>query len=126
MITSAKDLDVYKLTFSTTLEIYRITESFPKSELFGLVAQMRRAAISINSNLIEGSARGSYPEYRKFAKVALGSAEELKYQLELSNSLEFIKDNDFVNIFENLERICKMLMKLIVSLEIKIRTTDNG
>jgi len=125
MITSVRDLDVYKLTFSATLEIYKITEKFPKHELFGLVAQMRRTAVSINSNLIEGAARHSILEYRKFAKIAFGSAEELKYQTELAFALKFIQESDFKSMFDNLDRICKMLSKLITSLDAKSRITHN-
>jgi four helix bundle protein len=74
-----KDLDVFKKSYKFTLRIYEITRKFPKEELFGLVSQMRRAAYSINSNLMEGSARGSVKEYARFILISRGSSGELEY-----------------------------------------------
>jgi hypothetical protein len=96
---SVEELDVYKLAFQLTIYIYQITENFPKSELFGLVSQMRRAAVSINSNLSEGAARGTSGDYKRFVGISCGSAS--------------INKDDFVKLFDYIDRICRMLTKLM-------------
>ncbi len=110
---SIEDLDVYKVTFQLTLDIYKLTEKFPKTELFGLVSQMRRAAISINSNLSEGAARATSGEYKQFVGIARGSAAELNYQIKIASSLGFINDTDSLRLMEAIDRIGKMLTGLI-------------
>ena len=116
---SVEELDVYQLTFEFTTDVYKITETFPRSELFGLVSQMRRAVISINSNLTEGYSRGSTPDYRRFVGIAKGSAAELSYQIKISNKLGFIDNNVCNNMVNTANRINQMLSKLFKSLEQK-------
>lgn len=110
---SVEDLDVYRLAFELTLRVYKITETFPKSELFGLVSQMRRAAVSINSNLSEGSARGTSGEYKQFVGIARGSTAELAYQIKIATALGFIDDKESVYLCEAVDRVGKMLSKLM-------------
>ena len=71
--------------------IYKITGSFPKEEMYGITSQMRRAAVSVVSNIVEGCARESQNEYCRFLEIAFGSLRELDYQFDLSTRLEFIK-----------------------------------
>jgi len=106
-------LDVYKITFQLTVDIYKITEKFPKEELFGLTSQMRRAVISINSNLVEGASRGTSGEYKHFVGIARGSAAELKYQIKIASHLGFINENISNNLIEISDRICQMLTGLM-------------
>lgn len=73
------------------LDVYRLTQGFPKSESFGLVSQLRRSAVSIPSNIAEGAGRRSTKDFRRFLSVAAGSASELQYQLELSRDLGYIE-----------------------------------
>lgn len=113
---SVKDLKVYKNAFQLVLDIYKLTELFPKSEMFGLVNQIRRAAISINSNLAEGSKRNTTGEYKHFIGISRGSASELEFQLEVSNKLGFIDDEQYTRVSQSLDEICRMLSGLINSL----------
>jgi four helix bundle protein len=92
-ITSVKDLDIFKLSHKTALNIYKITSSFPKDELFGLSSQMRRVAVSLNSNLAEGAGRTTSGDFKQFIRIARGSAAELEYQRELAGELDFIDAN---------------------------------
>ncbi len=110
---SIEDLEVYKKVHLLTLDIYRLTEKFPKDELFGLVSQMRRAAVSINSNLSEGGARLSRAELLRFIGISRGSASELKYQLLLSQDLGFVKKEEYKRMDDNLTEILKMLTGLV-------------
>lgn len=119
---SVRDLKVYKLAFKVTVDIYKITENFPKNETFGLVSQMRRAAVSINSNLAEGCARNSTSEYKYFVGIAKGSAAELRTQIEISQALNFISENESYKLVAEIEEICKMLTGLFNSLKIKTDT----
>jgi four helix bundle protein len=85
-IKSYKELIAYQKSYELVLHIYRITRSFPKEEVYGMTSQIRRAAVSIPSNISEGYMRGS-KEYIQFLKIALGSAAELETQLSLSKDL---------------------------------------
>ena len=105
-----KDLDVWKESMTLAKEVYRLTKSFPKEETFGLASQMRRAAVSIPSNIAEGAARNSDKEFIQFLHVSLGSLAELETQLLLSRELGFLKDED---INGSLEQIRRMLLGLI-------------
>jgi len=107
-----EDLDVFKIAHELTLEIYKITELFPENERYGLTSQMRRAAMSIGSNLMEGSHRFSKKEYRYFIGISRGSTGELKYQLLLSKDLSYININMFEKVNANIERVSMMLSKL--------------
>ena len=99
------------------VKIYRLTETFPKTELYGIVSQMRRSAVSIPSNIAEGKQRGTKKDYRHFLVVAFGSSAELETQLEISKELGFCKNSGNKEIDNLLEEISKMLNKLISTLE---------
>ncbi|MDR1696821.1 MAG: four helix bundle protein [Rickettsiales bacterium] len=116
---NVRDLKVYQAAFQIAIDIYKITEHFPKSEIFGLVSQMRRAAVSINSNLSEGSYRNSTSEYKHFVGIAKGSAGELRYQIEISMELGFISEKDGEELVKKIEEICKMLAGLSSALDKK-------
>ena len=88
-----KDLDVWKLGIELVKDIYILTKNFPKNEQFGMVAQMRRCAVSIPSNIAEGAARNSRKEYLQFLYISLGSMSELETQLIISEELNYIKDS---------------------------------
>ena len=112
-----EELDVFKLSHSLTLEIYRITKSFPDEEKFGFISQMRKAAYSTPMNLMEGAHGLSSKEYRQFIGVARGSAGEMKYQLLLVRDLNYISDNEYSDLTSKYERVSQMLTKLAKSLE---------
>ena len=113
-----KDLKVYQKAMDLVTEIYQITKSFPVEEKYGLTSQIRRAAISIPSNIAEGSARKSTKEYIQFLYHSLGSAAEIETQLDLSKRLEFIDNIELINKTNN--EIIYMLTGLIKSLKSKI------
>lgn len=105
-----KELDVWKKSIHFVTRIYRVTEPFPKTEIFGLVNQLRRAAVSIPSNIAEGAARGSDKEFIHFLYIALGSLSETETQILISKQLDFLQDE---SIMEELIIIRKMLLGLI-------------
>ena len=113
---SVKDLKVYQLGFDLAINIYKVTACFPPNEHFGLVSQMRRAAVSICSNLAEGAARGTTKEYLRFVYVAKGSAAELEAQIDLAAALGFVKNNVADNLVKDVEEVLRMLSGLIHSL----------
>ena len=109
-IKTHKDLDVWKESMALAKQVYGLTKSFPKEEIYGLVSQMRRATVSIPSNIAEGAARNSDKEFIQFLYVSLGSVAELETQLLLSRELGFLKNEE---INGNVERTRKLLLGLI-------------
>lgn len=107
-----KKLDVWRLSIELSKKIYLLTNGFPSEEKFGLVSQMRRAAVSIPSNLAEGAARSSGNEFRNFLSIARSSLSELDTQLDLSQQLGFITDKSRSEVDGILTRIDKMLYAL--------------
>ena len=108
-----KDLNVWKEAMDLTAAVYLLTRSFPKEELYGLVSQMRRAAVSVPSNIAEGAARGSPREFIQFLYISLGSLAELETQFLLSKRLGFVENSEMDG---DIERIRKMLFGLIRNL----------
>lgn len=114
-----RKLDVWKMSMEFVREIYQVTESFPKSEVYGLTSQMRRSAISIPSNLAEGAARKGTKEFSQFLNIAQGSISELDTQIELSLMLSYIDKRIYEDLMEKLNAISKMLFGLSRSLSKK-------
>ena len=110
---SIEDLEVFLLAKELGIDIYRITKNFPKEEIFGLTSQMRRAAVSICSNLAEGGSRISGGELKQFVGIARGSAGELKFQLMFANDLGYVGENNFMSIKQKADRVHKMLTGLL-------------
>lgn len=108
-----KDLMVWQdsVIFATT--IYNVTTLFPKDEVYGLTSQLRRASVSIASNLAEGSKRGSKKEFAHFIRIAQGSGAEIETQLFISKNLGYIKEEDLLKLINELESIMKMLTGLL-------------
>jgi len=115
-IESVEELDVFKRAHQATLRIYEISRKFPADEKFGLVSQMRRAAASMATNLIEGSYRLNRAEYRQFVGIARGSSGELKYHILLARDLGYLPKDDYGVLRGELDEISKMLMGLAKSL----------
>ncbi len=114
---SHKDLDVWQQAIELSKTVYFLTGSFPKEELFGLSSQMRRAAVSIASNIAEGAARHGDREFLRFLHVAAGSASELDTQLEIAKGIK-VGDNAQIDaVQESLEAVSKMLQGLIRSVK---------
>ncbi len=87
-------LRAFELADEVAVLVYRVTAGFPREELYGLTSQMRRAAVSVSSNIVEGCARDSQADYLRFLYIAFGSLRELHYQLNLSKRLGFLRDQD--------------------------------
>ena len=112
MIVTFKDLDVWNESIRLAKMVYSITSSFPKSEQFGLVSQLRRAVVSISANIAEGHGRGTRRDYNRFVTIALGSAREVDSLLTLSIELAFTDRNKVEPCMHLLNRICGMLYSL--------------
>ena len=114
-----EDLDVFRMAHKLTLQIYAITAQFPKDETFGLTSQMRRASVSICSNLAEGAGRESRAEFHRFTSIAKGSVRELSYQLMLVNDLGYMDEKLCEQLMEKMDYIQRMLSRLMTSLRKK-------
>ena len=114
MIKSFKDLVVWQKSFDLVGDVYRTTAQLPQSEKFGLISQLQRCAVSIPSNIAEGSKRGTRKDYIQFLRVAYGSAAELETQFLLVQSLYNIKVD---SLLLQVEEIQKMLNGLITKLK---------
>ena len=111
-----RKLIVWQKSMDLVTKVYQITLRFPENEKYGLVSQMRRCAVSIPSNIAEGSRRGSQKDFRKFILIAFGSGAELETQFEISINLAYISKNEAVEIMDLLNEIMKMLNKLQTNL----------
>jgi four helix bundle protein len=114
-----RKLRVFLLADTLVVQIYHSTKDFPLAERFGLQSQIRRAAVSVASNIVEGSARRSLAEYLSFLNVAAGSAAEVRYLVDLANRLGFLKDsqcapltNDYTELVSGLQALMRSLSKL--------------
>ncbi len=108
-------LRAFELTDQLTLLVYEYTRQFPKEELFGLTSQMRRAAVSVPSNIVEGAARSSEQEFVRFLEIAYGSLRELEYQVSLSSRLRFLNEEAATKLQELAAESAKVLNGLIRS-----------
>ena len=108
-----KKLDLWQVAMDLVIEIYRITESFPKEEKYGLSNQVRRAAVSVPSNIAEGAARQTKKEFVNYLHMAQGSLSELDTQLEVARRLAFLDGKIWEDLDKVLQRVDKMLTGLI-------------
>jgi len=116
-----KKLTVWKKSHLLTLDIYKVTVSFPKSEIYGLTSQMRRACISVSANIAEGCCRGTDPEFSHFLKIALGSASELEYHLLLSHELHFLQLDAYNSLSVQVNEVKRMLISFINKLKVSTK-----
>lgn len=115
-MTSYKDLTVWQYSYYFGLDIYTITKKFPTEEKFGLASQLRRAAVSIPSNIAEGSKRSTRKDYRSFVVIAYGSGAEIETQLLFCKDLGYIEEIEYKKLEEKLIEIMKMLNSMILKL----------
>lgn len=113
MIKSYKDLIVWQKSYELSLLIYKLTRNFPKEEIYGLVSQMRRCAVSIPSNIVEGYARQRKLEYVQFLQISFASGAELETQLLIAKDLKYLSSQDFEESNGLLQEVMKMLNSLI-------------
>lgn len=114
-----RKLDVWKKSLEFAKDIYEVTKKYPQSEIYGLISQIKRAVVSIPSNIAEGAARKGKKEFLQFINVAQGSISELDTQLELSLMLEYISKDQYDKLMHDLKTISKMLFGLSRSLREK-------
>lgn len=116
-----EQLNVWQKAMDLTVEIYSITKQFPKEELYGITNQMRRAAVSIPSNIAEGHSRNSHKEFLKFLSIAKGSNAELFTQLLICERVGYISSNNLKPIKQISQEIARMLTSLIARIESSIK-----
>ena len=112
-------LRAFQLADELALAVYRATRSFPREELFGLTAQMRRAAVSVPSNIAEGCGRRSKADYTRFLDIAFGSFRELEYQVSLAHRLGYLEANAYEPVHAKCIETSKVFTALIRSLREK-------
>ncbi|MDL1959280.1 MAG: four helix bundle protein [Deltaproteobacteria bacterium] len=109
-------LRAFELADEVAVLVYRVTAGFPREEMYGLTSQMRRAAVSVPSNIVEGCARDSQADYLRFLYIAFGSLKELHYQLSLSKRLGFLRNQDLSLLEPKIVETEKVLNGLIRAL----------
>ena len=119
MLKNYRDLKVWQKSYRLCLDLYRITKKFPKEEIYGLTSQIRRAAVSIPSNIAEGYGRKTTADYLRFLYIAYGSICELETQLLLSSDLNYVNKENLKALRDDTEEVERMLKALIKSLENK-------
>ncbi|MBW6514044.1 MAG: four helix bundle protein [Candidatus Syntrophosphaera sp.] len=120
---SYRDLDVYARSMDFAIDIYKLTNNFPKSEQYGMTAQLRRCAVSIPSNIAEGHSRSSTVDYIRFLFIANGSLSELETQLEIAFRLAYFAD--ISSYYAKVKHIRSMLAGLIRALKEKAKAADD-
>ena len=113
-----KDLKFWQLSRVFCKDIYLITKSFPSDEKFGLTSQLRRASVSIPSNIAEGASRVSNKDFARFLRISLGSCYEIETQLLISCDLDFIQKEELEKLQHTLDQIIKMMSRFISTLKI--------
>lgn len=112
-----RELQIWQEGKSFAIDIYRITRQMPKEEVYGLTSQMRRAAVSISSNIAEGCSRNSNKEFIRFLEIAIGSSFELETQLIISCELEFLKEDEVEKLIESVNSLQMRINAFIKSVK---------
>jgi four helix bundle protein len=108
-----RKLEAFRLADSLVLQIYEATRTFPSEERFGLAIQLRRAAISVGANIVEGAARPSHTEYVRYLAIAFGSARELEYEISVAKRLHYLNEKAASDLEVYARRTCAALYGLI-------------
>jgi len=107
-----KKYDIWKISHVFTLKIYELSKSYPKDEIYGIVSQIRRASSSIPTNISEGCGRTSDAEFNRFLTIALGSASEVEYLIILSKDLNYIDEDSFTELNQEINIIKRKIYTL--------------
>ncbi len=121
-INSYKDLIAWQKAVALVSDIYKVTESFPESEKFGMLSQLRRAAVSVPANIAEGWGRENTKNYLQFLRISRASLYEVETLLIIANNLEYLTENKKQEMFDKTEEVAKIINGLIKSLKIKVLT----
>ena len=116
-----KDLDVWKDSMELVIATYKITQLFPKEELFCMTCQVRKAVLSVSSNISEGAGRNSSKEFCRFLHISVGSLSELETLLLIGNRLGYLDKGDWIELFGRIKKITSQLSGLIKSLKEGVR-----
>ena len=108
-----RELEVWKKAIELTTLYYRISKNFPKEEVFGITSQSRRSIVSISSNIAEGAGRETDKQFIQFLSIALASSFEFETQIIVARNLEYLSEENYNSVFNELKHIQNMLVKLI-------------
>ena len=122
MVRTFRDLVVWQKSLDLVTEIYRVTQKFPKEEMFGLISQLRRAAVSVPSNIAEGQGRLTEKEFRQFLGNARGSLSEVDTQIIIAKNLGYLDESNFKNLTAKIAEVGRVLNGLISSVISEKRT----
>lgn len=111
-----RQLKVWEKSHQLALAIYKATKEFPKEELYGLTSQIRRASMSIPTNIAEGCGRNTDADFARFLQMAMGSASETEYQLILAHDLQFLPKDSYEKLHNDVEEVKRMLASLLKTL----------
>jgi four helix bundle protein len=112
-----RKLKVWEKSHQVTLDVYKVTATFPKEEMYGLTSQIRRACTSIPTNIAEGCVRGSDADFKRFLLISLGSTSETEYHLLLARDLSYLADPEYMQLNQEILEIKQMLLSLIKKLK---------
>jgi four helix bundle protein len=116
-----RKLRAFELADALALRAYQVTSTFPRQECFGLTSQLRRAAVSVPSNLVEGCTRESQADYLRFIEISHGSAQELAYQLSLASRLGFMSAAEARPVVAAAEEVCRVVGSLAKAVRVSLR-----
>ena len=122
---SFRDLTVWQKSMDLVVLTYKLSEKFPSEEKFGLTSQMRRAVVSIPSNIAEGRRRGTSKEYRQFLQISYGSGGELETQLEIALRLGYLSNSDYEKADALLHEVMRMLNALMSKISVLPKAPNN-
>ena len=125
-LVSYRDLRVWQTAMDVAQLAYEVTENFPKKEMYGMVSQIRRAAISIPSNIAEGHARKSPREFSRYLTIAMGSVAELETQVFLAERFRYVDKIAYKKLLDGLSQVGKMLHRLRVSVQTNDRLPETS
>ena len=111
------NLLIWQRSHQLTLDVYKVSQSFPKEELFGLTSQIRRAISSIPTNIAEGCGRGSDADFCRFLQISMGSASETEYELQLAHDLGYLDDAAYESLNGKVIEVKRMLSSLIIKIK---------
>ncbi len=115
-----RELKVWNKSVELATEVYKETQSFPQEEKYGLISQIRRAVVSVSSNIAEGAGRSTTPQFIQFLTIAYGSCYELSTQLIISKNLNFLSESKLESLDGKISEIQKMIYRLKESIESKV------
>lgn len=112
-----RELKVWAKAHRVTLDIYKVTATFPREEIYGITSQMRQSSASIPANMAEGCGRDGAVELARFCRIAMGSASELEYHLLLARDLDYLSEYDYARVNDQLMEVKRMLVSFVQRLK---------